>query len=356
MELNNIISKIKNLTQSFRKVVPHGKKIFGFDLGSYSIKIAEIALEKDQIVFKSFLQGRTYKGVLINGIIGDFQQLLNNLSHIISTIPYFPEEISLALPYDLLIFDYFKIENLPDDAEIKEKINQEIPYKIEDVYYSYYIVPEKEDYKIFFLVVKKEVVESYLKLFESVNCKIKSIDGDFINLHNLCEYLQYKKTKVIIDWGYSKIKILFSDKEYPIYGRELFNLGLQRLEKEIMKELGVTLDAAQEMIVNPERAEGYTGFKEVYLEYISEVISEIRDTIFFIGDKFDVHPEIIIIVGGGGRIPGICELMTELLKIKTQTLKIEEKIKVSENIDPSYLSVINTQGAIAVATALREFL
>jgi len=65
---------------------------------------------------------------------------------------------------------------------------------------------------------------------------------------------------------------------------------------------------------------------------------------------------LVLVVGGGARIPGICDLLKDLLKIETTTFKVEDKLVIPENFDPEYLKVVNTQGAIAVATAVREFL
>ena len=48
--------------------------------------------------------------------------------------------------------------------------------------------------------------------------------------------------------------------------------------------------------------------------------------------------------------------MKDILKIETEVLKIENKIKISNNIDPEYMKIINTQGAIAIAGGLRDFL
>jgi len=357
MNFASLDQKFKNVVTFLKGIKEKGKnRILGFDLGAYSIKVAEVELVKNELILSSFVQARTYKNTILNGIINEPINLLEIVKALLWNLKISWSVSTISLPYDVVIFDYFKVDGLPEEEEIKSKINEEIPYKIEDVYFSYYIVPEKGNYKVFFLVVKKDLVDEYLKVFKNSNLKIESIDADFINLHNLSEFLQIKKPKVIIDWGYTKVKVLFYDKEYPMYGRELFNLGFQKLEKELIKNLGIAVNACEELIVNPEKGKTYSGFKKIYIDYLKEVVSEIKDTLEFFGDKFDLNTELVLVVGGGARIPGICDLLKDLLKIETTTFKVENKLVIPENFDPEYLKVVNTQGAIAVATAVREFL
>ncbi len=351
--VNVIFSKFRNLVDKIKG----GKDgILAFDLGSYSIKIAEIQIEKGNPILTKFIQGRTYKNVIVNGIINDPQYLLINIKNIFENLGSFFKIGNISLPYDLVIFDFFKTSHIPTEEEIRAKINEEIPYKIEDINYSYYIIPKKDFYQIFYIVAKKDIIEQYETLLKELACEPNNIDADFINLHNLAEFFYAERPKAIIDWGYSKIKVLFCDSEFPIYSRELYNLGFKNLKKNIIKELKVDSEMAENLIINPKRGAYYNQLKDIYLNYIKEALSEIDYTIKFVIDKFKISIEIIFLVGGGARIPKICDIAKDILKIETTVFNIENKIKVSNNIDPEYLKIINTQGAIAIATGLREFI
>jgi len=182
-----------------------------------------------------------------------------------------------------------------------------------------------------------------------------NIDADFVNLHNLIEVIYGEKTKVIVDWGDSKIKLLFCEKEVPIYSRELFNLGMKNLRKDIIKNLKVDVDTAEALIVNPER-DSHPEVKKIYKNYIKEVLDELETTIKFVTGKFNLTIENIFLVGGGANIPNIGEILNNSLKINTQTIDLKKFVKFSDNFDPDYTKIVNTQGAIAVATAMRDFI
>ena len=246
-------------------------------------------------------------------------------------------------------------------VDIDHTMNPFVPYVgkrrfpklLGDGHGAWLLWEEKENfYQIFYLVAKKDIIEQYRALLKELDYQINNIDADFINLHNLIEFLYGKKSKVIIDWGYSKIKVLFCDTEFPIYSRELSNLGLKNLEKNIIKELRIDPDTAESLMVNPDRGGQYSDLKKIYINYIKETLDEIDYTIKFVTDKFKISIETIFLVGGGARIPNICEIVKDVLKIETEVLKIENKIKISDNIDPEYMKIINTQGAIAIACLL----
>jgi type IV pilus assembly protein PilM len=350
---------IKKILPRFQGIIDRGrlgkKGILAFDLGSYSIKIAEVQIVKGEPILTNFVRGRTYKNVIINGIINDFQYLLSNIQNILDVFKSNTKIVNLSLSYDLVIFDSFKSPHIPNEEEIKTKINDEIPYKIEDVYYSYYIIPKKDFYQVFYLIAKKEIIEQYENLIKTLEYQANNIDADFVNLHNLIETIYGEKTKVIVDWGDSKIKLLFCEKEVPIYSRELFNLGIKNLRKDIIKILKVDFDTAEALIVNPER-DNQPEVKKIYKNYIKEVLEELETTIKFVTGKFNLTIENIFLVGGGANIPNISEIFSESLKINTQIIDLKKLVKFSDNFDPDYTKIINTQGAIAVATAMRDFI
>ncbi|PMP93297.1 MAG: hypothetical protein C0169_07925 [Thermodesulfobacterium geofontis] len=351
-----MISKIFSKFQSVIDKSKIGKKgVLAFDLGSYSIKIAEIQLIKDEPVLTNFIQGRTYKNIIINGIINDFQYLVSNIKNILDVFRSNTKIANVSLPYALVIFDSFKSPHIPSEEEIKKKINDEIPYKIEDVYYSYYIIPQKDFYQIFYLVAKKEIIEQYESLIKTLDYQANNIDADFINLHNIIEAIYGEKSKLIVDWGDSKIKLFFCEKEFPIYSRELFNLGFKNLRKDIIKKLKVDSDTAEVLVVNPEK-NNYPEVRELYKNYIKEILDELETIIKFVTGKFNFSIENIFLVGGGARISNICDIFNEYLKINTQLIDLKKLIKFSDNFDPNYINIVNTQGAIAVATAMRDFI
>lgn len=348
---------MKFLKKISQTVIPHKPlSLLGFDMGTYSIKLAEVFQKKDEIILNGFSQVKTFENTVINQIVKDEQLLTTNIKNLLANFNPHSNRAYLSLPYEIIIYGKFTINN-PESAQVIEKqINDEIPYKIEDVYFSYFIIPEKGSHTVYYLVSKKDNIEKIQNIFLNLNIRLENIDADFINLHNFLEFLYGPENKVIVDWGNDKIKLYFSNKEVPVYTRELFNLGFKQLKSEIQKEFKVTYDMAERYIHNPPSDNRRKIIKDLLKEYIKRLVDEIKFGIEIARSKYNLNPEIFYIIGGGARLPGIHRILSELLKIEVREIKIEQKIKLSENIDPQYLEVLNTQGLLSIATAVKEFI
>lgn len=348
------MKKLVNVFQGINR--KHKKAFLGLDVGTYSIKLAEIALIKDTPILEGFSQVKTFENTVINKIINNSELLKTNLKNLFYNFSPKSKEIFYALPYELTIFGNFPINNPEAIPEIEKGINDEIPYKIEDIYFSYFVFPEKDSFKIYYLVSKKENIDNIKAIISELTYTLENINADFIILHNFLEYLYGPEEKGIIDWGYEKVKIHFSNKDTPIFTRELFKLGLKQLRKEIANELKIPMDLAEKIAHAPPNDTMGKKVKEIYIKYIKQLVEEIKISIDIVQKKFNLNPSVFYLIGGGARLPNLYEILSRLLRIPVKSIKIEEKLRISENIDKNYLKIINTQGILAVATAIQEFI
>lgn len=341
----------------FQKMGREPKNIFiGLDIGSYSIKMIEISLSGDKPIINGFCQAKTFETAIINQIVNDELLLRSNLKNLFTNFNPKTRKVHLSIPYELTIYGKFSINNPEAIQEIEKQVNDEIPYKLEDVYYSYFIIPEKESNDVYYLVAKKDNIDKIKNIFQDLNYKLINIDADFINLHNFFEFLYGHENRAIIDWGNEKIKMHFSNKDVPVYTRELYNLGFKELKNYVIKELKITADMAERYLHNPPTDGRGHKIKEFYKDFIKKLFDEITFSCEIVKTKYGLNPDVIYIIGGGARIPGIHSLISDLLKIEVRKININNKIKISENIDPNYLNIITTQGVLSLATAMRDFI
>ncbi|MCS7199141.1 MAG: pilus assembly protein PilM [Caldimicrobium sp.] len=346
-----IVETISKIFHNLRSI-----SYLGWDLGTYSLKVAEVTSYENKILLKGFAQAKTFENTIINQIITDEQHLKANLKNLL--LNFHPETTNahLSIPYEITIYGKFSIPHLTSNEMIEKQINDEIPYKLEDVYYSYFIIPEQAMYKVYYLVSKKENIEKIKNVFLDLNIKLLSIDADFVTLHNFLEFLYGPEDRVIIDWGNEKVKLYFSNKETPIYIRELFNLGFKDFKKNLQRDLKLTSDTIDKYIHSPPEDQTRNKIKDAYKEYIKKITEEIKYGIEIVRSKYDLNPKVFYLIGGGAKIPNIHKIFSELLKSEVNEIRIENKLKISEHIDKNYLRDINSQGVLAIATAVKEFI
>ena len=341
-------------------IIGLGKKdnFISVDIGTYSIKIAEFEVKNNEPILKKFGQCRTSENAIINGIISKKELLLTNFINLFNNIKPSSNKVYICLPYEVIIIGNFKLkESNLEENNINKQINEEIPYKIEDVYYNYYIVPENDSYRIYYIVAKKDIVDQYIKFFEELNYKVVNIDADFTAFHNITEFIYGESSKLIIDWGFSKVKLFFCDKLGPVYARELFLLGLKVLKENFQKKFNISSEEAEKLIVDPfSKTDYFEDVKNLYKNYVKEVLKEIDQSIEMVFQKYNLEIEKIVLVGGGARILKIEEIISQKLGKEVKKMDIRSKVKIDDNIDKDYFEIINTQGVSVVSLGIKDYI
>lgn len=328
----------------------------GLDVGTYAIKLAEISIKNNKPILQGFSQAKVYENTILNKLIQNSDILKTLLKNLFYNFSPMSHKIFYALPHELTLFGNFNIDNPNDLQAIKKQIDEEIPYQIDDVYFSYFTFPEKNYFIVYYLVSKKDNIEVIRNILAELNYSIENINADSILLHNFLEYFYGQEEKLIIDWSETKINLHFTNKDLPIFTRELFKLGIKEIKKEVMNELKVPLDIAEKLIQSPPDDQRKPIIKKIFIKYIKSLIDEIQISIDIVQKKYNVNPTTFYLVGGGARIPNIFKILSDFLKVNFKEIRIEEKMGISEDIDRDYLDIINTQGVLSVATAIQPFI
>ena len=111
--------------------------------------------------------------------------------------------INISLPPDDVLVRYFPMPSLPKanwDQAIKFESKKYIPFKLDEIAYSFQVFPEKEEkkgMKVVFASVRKDVVKEYLDLLAQLKLKTSTIDSLPLNLINVFNFTgQIKKDEV----------------------------------------------------------------------------------------------------------------------------------------------------------------
>ena len=116
--------------------------------------------------------------------------LLSNLEGFIDQNKGDRDNLFLSIPGNKVIFKRLSLPS-PTEENLKEVLGFEMdrytPFTLEDVYFDFKIVKRDEERKlidVLLMVVKKEVVEYYLKLLQRINIKVRGIEVTSTALFN----------------------------------------------------------------------------------------------------------------------------------------------------------------------------
>ncbi len=115
---------------------------------------------------------------------------LSNLEGFIDQNKGDRDNLFLSIPGNKVIFKRLSLPS-PTEENLKEVLGFEMdrytPFTLEDVYFDFKIVQRDEERKlinVLLMVVKKEVVEYYLKLLQKINIKVRGIEATSTALYN----------------------------------------------------------------------------------------------------------------------------------------------------------------------------
>ena len=116
--------------------------------------------------------------------------LLSNLEGFIDQNKGDRDNLFISIPGNKVIFKRLSLPS-PTEENLKEVLGFEMdrytPFTLEDVYFDFKIVKRDEERNlidVLLMVVKKEVVEYYLKLLQRINIKVRGIEVTSTALYN----------------------------------------------------------------------------------------------------------------------------------------------------------------------------
>ncbi len=336
-----------------------GRRAFlGVDVGGFSVKVAEACQEGDVIKVLSFGQARIPEDVVVDGLVQNDEVFISTLKELLSNLSPQSHSVNLGLYAYTALYDRISIEineNQDLSQVVREEIEAFIPFDINEIYYDYFPLLHEDKTEIIFAATKKEYVDHYLEVFSKVGLSVNSVDVDVFAVSNLLEYLYGPSTRMVVDIGATKVLTFFSDKQGPLFSREIA-VGLNSITKEISEKLEVSLEEAERLrfqIPNDERGQVV---KEAYTRFLEELRTEVENSINIYRGKYYKDPEEAYLIGGGAFIPGIVEFLKERIFVPFKEVELRDRLSFSEKFDPNYINEINKLGVVTVAHAVSEFL
>ncbi|QJA05571.1 hypothetical protein FVE67_01615 [Thermosulfurimonas marina] len=332
----------------------------GLDIGSYSLKLAEAYQKGSQIVISNFGQIRLPSGAVTAGIVKDEEAFLEAFNTLYMHLKPRSSFLNLGLYAYTVFYDRIPVgftEGEDFNQAVLSEIESFIPFNIDDIYYDYVPLLQKEEnnIEIIFATVQKEYVDKLMELFAKLKVELNAIDVDIFALSNLWEYLYGPGKRLILDIGYGRSLAVFLDENGPLFSREI-DLGTSKIIRNIVQELEVSWEEGEKLHLQiPEGEAGYT-IREIYSEFFRNLLEEIENSLNIFKAKYYFSPEEVYVIGGGSLIPGLEEFLAENLKFNFRSFSLQDKLSFSKDFDPEYIDYINKAGVLAVAQAIREFL
>lgn len=344
-----------------------GKKdhIIGLDIGSRSIKAAEITETKRGLSLTRFGIVDIAHGAIEEGTINDPETVAESIKQLFKSYHIKENNVAVSIGGYSVIVKKISVQTM-DEEKLQETIHfeaeQYIPFDISDVNLDFQILGESESnpgqMNVFLVAAKKEMVNDYINLVNLAGLNPCIVDVEAFALQNTFEanYDMQSENTALIDIGASKTSLNILKGNSSLFMRDV-SLGCGQINQKIMSLIECSFEEAEQLKYGdkPDRLT-QEDLKGIVSSVVTDWCTEIRRALDFF---YSTYPEDqikrIILSGGGANIAEFRELLATEASAEVESINPFKNFKIDKkNFDDAFIKQIAPQAAISMGLAMRK--
>jgi len=341
------------------------KQLAGLDIGSSSIKLAEIQDTSKDRILSRFSQMPLAKGVIVDGVVVEPEVLTATIKDLYKKSGCKRRKIVTSISGHAVIVKKVTFAQM-GEAELFELIHDEaekyLPFEdAATVDFDCQILgdhpynPSKME--VLLVAAKKEIIEGYTKSIEAAGLIPEIIDVDSFALETLYEEnyeFDQNDVAVLINIGASITNLNAVKGGESIFTRD-FPLSGNAVTHAIADKLNLSFEEAEKAKIDGlgDDEQARKLFRDGLIVYIDPICSEIERSVDYLRSTFGVESiKQVLLSGGGVMVPGIAADLGQRLGIETEIINPFKKITCNINILDK--ETVGPLAAVSVGLALRR--
>lgn len=338
--------------------------LIGLDIGSRTLKAAEIIDTKKGPRLKKFGTVDIPPGLIEDGAINDSEKVAEYIRQLFKENKLMERNVAVSIGGFSVIVKKIYVQKM-DENKLQETIQfeaeQYIPFDISDVNLDFQILGENENnpnqMSVFLVAAKKEMVNEYINLVQMAGLNPCIIDVETFALQNIFEF-NYDATNeniALIDIGASKTSLNILKGSSSLFMRDV-SLGCGQINQKIVSLAGCALDEAEQIkLGSKDEKISPEDLKEIVSSVVSDWCAEIKRALDFF---YSTYPDDVItkimLSGGGANIKEFRQRLAMETSAEVELIDPFNKLELADNLDSLYLKKIAPQAAISMGLALRR--
>ena len=331
------------------------RSVVGLDIGTYSLKLAELAAGLRSAAFVRFAELPLPQEAPSEEVEATIQLWLQgrNLS---------PEVLVTALPTERLTqrhlrFPFAGAKRV--SAAIAYEIDEELPLPLTSVIVGHeQVLTGTGQTDVLVTLAARADVEQHLASCRRMELEPRIVESEGASLANLTSYLGLSDVpRLVLDIGHSKTNLCLLVDGRPIGLRRIEVAG-KHLTHALAYDLSLSAAAAEEQKLSDGVFErGSTkpvsnGVRDLLAHLVRETLRTVQS---IAGDPLDpVSPTEILLVGGSARLPGLTRFLEERTGLPTKVLEVTREGDGAEELAQAGAPVFAQAAALALRGASTE--
>jgi len=337
--------------------------VVGVDIGSHSVKVCQLKRTDKAYSIVTLGSAILPEGAVDDGALNDPEIVASAISSLFKNLKIKKKKVGFSISGYSVIVKKVNLAVMGEkemEDHIMTEAEQYIPFDIQDVYLDFQdLKTNKDGYErtdVMLVAAKKDIVDDYLKMLESIGLQATIVDVDGFALENTYEY-NFPKTEnvALIDIGASKMNINIISKGISVVARDIV-VGSRQLTDRIMGQFDLDYDEAEALKLGSVPAgDKKKELQEIFRSVCTQWILEIKKAIDLYHSNFSDAPLAkLVLSGGGSKVAGLADFLTQETGIEVELFNPFANMKFSKRkIDPDYLKNIGPEMAIASGIAIR---
>ncbi len=351
-----------------RDLFSGGKHLAGLDIGSSSIKLAEIQESPKGRILTLFSQVPLDKGVIVDGIVTEPDALTATIKQLIKQSGSKRKRIVTSLSGHAVIVKKATFARM-DEEELRTLIDDEagkyLPFDdMSSVDYDFQILGDNpynpSQMEVLIVAAKKEIIDGYTDAIQAAGLNPTIMDVDSFALETMYEEnYEFDENDVVIlvNIGASITNLNAVKGGVSIFTRD-FTLGCNSVTEALAANLGVSFEEAEKAKVEGRGSDEHARrtFREGLITHADPISSEIERSVDYFRSTYGSETiGRILVSGGGALIPDLVADLGRRLAIETEVIDPFRKILVDKKaLPPESVAGIGPIAAVCVGLALRK--
>jgi type IV pilus assembly protein PilM len=342
------------------------KSIAGLDIGSSSIKMVELEGNGSNLNLVSLGFENLPSDTIIDGQIMELNVVSDVIQSVCNNHQVNAPQVVTGVSGHSVIIKNIVLPQMSRE-ELEESIDwhaeEHIPYDLADVSLDYQVTAETEDSThVLIAACKRDRIDNIKQAIQLAGKQPVVIDVDTFALQN-CYEANYNPSEndvvTLLNIGASTMNVNIVKGTTSLFTRDI-TVGGSQFTDVLQRSLGLNFQQAE--AVKRGVNDAVEGLEEKSIEplmnNVTEIVAmEIQKTFDFYRATTDDNETVvqkILISGGGSKLAGLSEELSQRLELPVEVLNPFRSIKVDDRkFDPEYLSEIVPEMAVAVGLAIR---
>jgi len=347
-----------------------GKKgLIGLDIGTSSIKVAELKETKKGYSLENFGLVPLPPEAIVDGALMNSPAIVEAIETILSERKIKTKDASTSVSGASVMIRKITLPVMTEeelDEQIKWEAEQYIPFNLSDVNLAYEVLNWGDDegnMEVLLVAAKKDMINDYVAVMTEAGLTPVIVDLDAFSVLNAYE-INYQITEnevlALVNIGSSIINMVITKGGKYLFSRDV-TVGGNLYTEEIMKELSVSYEEA-ELLKLGGSATGET--EAVMRQEVESVIRRVSDQIasevaksldFYQATAAEEQISKIWLSGGSCTVSGLSETIQTKQNVPVEIIDPFRNIEKNEKVfDPEYLNQVGPRAAVSIGLALRR--